>query len=720
MGCSVVAQHKHIRADSTLIFKYLSTADVFLDKSQMDSAMHYAHLALKKSATVKYKRGEAYAQLKITTIHYEEGTFAMLGRYDSAALQTAVVLKDTLLLALATFQLGQYCVVTDRFAQADQLFHKALHLWFEKKQNENTALIYNDLGDFYTKKGQFDKAVEWTMKAVRLYQKRNDTSGLSQALSNLSVTYWELGNNPQAIRYAKEALALREKSRNLSKMALSCNNLSQIYLLSDSVAQAEKYMKLGLTYAEQSGLKPRIAQSYISLSLIMNRQKKIKEAFEYEKKAIAYYQDFDLDMVANRYIAAAYYCNVLKDSVGAVTYYRKSETLARKLGNKTVLRNVYNYLSGFYQAHNDYKGAYEYYKKYILYRDSLINTETNTKIAELQTQYETEKKDFEIVRLSTLQKIKQLEIEKQKAVIAGNQTEARQKQNAIDLLSKTQELQQEQLRRQADQLEKQRLLAQNNAQQLQLTRQEKLLQAKQLSNQTLVRNFLLGLLALSVVIGYLAFNRLQIKKKLDEQLRLQEMRNSISRNLHDDLGASLSNINILTELAKRNTTNPVKATEYLNKASEDIQHVSESLSDIVWNINPKYDELTNLLVRMRRYAADMMDGKNIGYEICFPSEELKITIPIDQRRDLYLIFKEALNNLVKYSAATQASVGLQVSNHTLTLTIEDNGKGFSAETAREGNGLRNMHQRAQAWKGSLAIHSQPGKGTNIRLTMPLE
>ncbi len=199
--------------------------------------------------------------------------------------------------------------------------------------------------------------------------------------------------------------------------------------------------------------------------------------------------------------------------------------------------------------------------------------------------------------------------------------------------------------------------------------------------------------------------------------KLQDMRNTISTNLHDDIGASLSNIHILTVLTQRNISKTVEATSYISKAGEEIQRISESLSDIVWNINPKYDDLDQLFIRMKRYSAEMFEGKNIEAELNFPDAIEKISMPMDQRRDFYLIFKEAVNNLVKYSEATKATVMVTTDHHKIRLEITDDGLGFNQDTLQYGNGMENMKQRAEKWKAVLQVTSEPGKGTTIVLDM---
>lgn len=224
-----------------------------------------------------------------------------------------------------------------------------------------------------------------------------------------------------------------------------------------------------------------------------------------------------------------------------------------------------------------------------------------------------------------------------------------------------------------------------------------------------------------VIIAMLTILYFIYRYRLKQVTKLHHMRNTISRDLHDDIGASLSNINILTELAKRNAGNREKAIDYLQKAGEDIQHISESLSDIVWNINPKYDDLENLFVRMKRYAADMMEGKGIKADLVFPAtQHYKLTMAMDKRRDFYLIFKEAVNNLVKYSGSANAMVKVELSDHTINLLVSDEGKGFEFVKVKGGNGIQNMYQRAAQWNATLVIDSSPGRGTRIKMEMKLD
>jgi signal transduction histidine kinase len=120
---------------------------------------------------------------------------------------------------------------------------------------------------------------------------------------------------------------------------------------------------------------------------------------------------------------------------------------------------------------------------------------------------------------------------------------------------------------------------------------------------------------------------------------------------------------------------------------------------------------------MKRYAAEMLDGKNITGQFDFPANEPGFTLGMTQRRDLYLIFKEAVNNLAKYSEAKNAIIKVIAETHKIELLVKDDGKGFDITGVQQGNGLQNMQQRAKASQAELTITSEPGAGTTVKLEM---
>ncbi len=714
------AQKKYQPADSAAVKQLLQQAEYFTKQAAYDSAIALANRALAISKQNSFKRGEAQAYEKLSEIMLLNGRMKEVRRYDSLVLPLATQLKDTALMMNSNNRWGVYLMEQGKNKEAEKYLGTALSLGLEKEQSSKTAEVYSNMASVYLASGEKDKASEWFFKALRLYEKNNNETGQGETYSNISSVFFLMGRRDEAITYLKKSIGLREKQNDVQGLVIAYSNIAQMYIVKDSLGKALQYQQQAIQNAEQLNNPKLMGTAYMGMAAVYNRLKDFKSALAWQTKAIQKMEALDNKPVLSRlYVAAGNLSNVTNDSVAAINYYNKALKLAIELDNKDNISNAYEKLSSFYQSHNDPQNAYLNFRQYINYRDSVATNSTLAKIEEVKTKYETEKKDAQIEKLNNEKKIQQLELEKQQALIKGNTLEAKQKQNEIDLLSKENQLRDISLKQKGEQLEKQLLIAENNEQQLKLSEQVKALQEKQLQNQKQLQKIMIAGIAVLLILGFVLFNRYQLKKKLQQQKELLNVRNNISRNLHDDIGASLSNIGILNELAKRNADNKEKSTEYLTKAGEDIQNISESLSDIVWNINPKYDQLENLFIRMKRYGADMLDGKNINGTFIFPEDSEDVKLSMSQRRDLYLIYKEAINNLVKYSDAAEASVTIQTGKHHLNMLIKDNGKGFDKDKVSSGNGLTNMQQRAVASDAQLDISSTPGKGTVIALEMAL-
>ena len=215
----------------------------------------------------------------------------------------------------------------------------------------------------------------------------------------------------------------------------------------------------------------------------------------------------------------------------------------------------------------------------------------------------------------------------------------------------------------------------------------------------------------------------------DRLKELQKVRTRIANDLHDDIGSSLTQIAVLSEVARGQAVN-LKA-ENLSTPLERIKNVSKELvavmSDVVWAINPNKDFLHDLVLRMRRFASDVFTGRGIKFEFHAPKIEGNLSLGANIRREVFAIFKESVNNSVKYSECTNALVDFQIEENLLILKIEDNGKGFDMNEILSdkfkpemgGNGLVNIKRRALELGGNCQIESEIGAGTKILLTIPL-
>lgn len=223
--------------------------------------------------------------------------------------------------------------------------------------------------------------------------------------------------------------------------------------------------------------------------------------------------------------------------------------------------------------------------------------------------------------------------------------------------------------------------------------------------------FFLLLAALTAGVLYF-FHRVRVNRILD----MQKVRGRIARDLHDDMGSTLSTINILSEMAKFKIDKDTDVTkDYIAKISDNSHRMMEAMDDIVWSINPMNDNMQKITARMREYATSLLEAKDIDYTFHVDEAVKHIKLDMEARRDFFLIFKEAVNNLVKYSQCKHAHIKIETYEYSLTMKIQDDGIGFIVADADSGNGLSNMQKRAQSLNAKLSVKSKPGVGTKILL-----
>lgn len=212
-------------------------------------------------------------------------------------------------------------------------------------------------------------------------------------------------------------------------------------------------------------------------------------------------------------------------------------------------------------------------------------------------------------------------------------------------------------------------------------------------------------------------------KQLEENEKLnknmQQIRDKISQDLHDDIGATLSSIKIYSEVAQKQWERfPQKVPQLLAKIQENAGEIMEAMGDIVWTINPKRDKMEDLIFKMTTFANELLSMKQIDFEARISPELYQLRLGMNERKNLFLIFKEAINNAAKYSQAKQVKFDLACEAKCLKMRIQDDGIGFEPEPLHLGNGTTNMRKRAAEIGGSLQILSEKGKGTQIFCEIP--
>jgi len=208
------------------------------------------------------------------------------------------------------------------------------------------------------------------------------------------------------------------------------------------------------------------------------------------------------------------------------------------------------------------------------------------------------------------------------------------------------------------------------------------------------------------------------RRRVAQLLAVANVRTRIATDLHDDIGASLSQIAILSEVAQSGANGPRNGTP-LKEIAGISRELVDSMSDIVWAINPEHDHLSNLVYRMRRFATDLLGGQGIALRFQTSVADHDLKVGANVRRQVYLIFKEAIHNTARHAGAKSVEVELDREDGRLLLRVADDGRGFDLCAKSQGHGLRSMRARAAALDGTVEFESSV-QGTTVRVSVRLE
>jgi signal transduction histidine kinase len=230
---------------------------------------------------------------------------------------------------------------------------------------------------------------------------------------------------------------------------------------------------------------------------------------------------------------------------------------------------------------------------------------------------------------------------------------------------------------------------------------------------------------LGVIVGsvhYISTQRLQLQlAAMREHEALEKQRSRIARDLHDQLGANLTQVALLAEMAEEDKHLPDEIESHALQIAQTARDTTRSLDEIVWTVNPSNDTLDGLVNYICKYAQEYLALAGLKYRLETPSQLPNTPISPEMRHNVFLSAKEAVNNVVKHSGADSAWVRLSLEPTRFTLEIEDNGKGVSAKDHSKGrNGLKNMQKRMEEIGGAFNLAAGSQGGTRIQLVVPLE
>ncbi|MEO5571534.1 MAG: tetratricopeptide repeat protein [Bacteroidia bacterium] len=680
-------------------------------------------------------------------------------QYSKEAGENALKLANTLYFhkgsAFAYDRIAQAEEKLGNYKHSEECYLKSIEL--RKQINDKTLLAspYNNLGNLYNLQGNFTQALKYQYEALSIRLELKDSSTLPSSYNNIGLINFDLGFYSEAISNYEKSIAICEKKNNKKSLAIAWNNLGMVYNLQKKYNEGIVVFNRAAAINKEIGNNDflsrnydNISTSYRDLGLAMLAENRPDEAhihFDEAKKiillAIALQEKSgSKSNLGKAYCSMGKICTLTKDFNEAENYLNKSVTILAGMGVPKYLSDVYLFLSELYKEKaKEYKLPDSLKNNYLelaiinfeLHHsldDSIKGQAQTTQILNLKTKYETEKKDNEIALLNKEKDLQQLSLKQQQAALLISNLNSEKTKTEIEFLNKTKDFQELKLSKTQQELVAQMLEAKAQKANLELEKKDKALKEEQLGKEKLYKNIIFGGSLALVFISLLLFNRYRLRKKLEQQQVLINHRKQISADLHDDIGSTLSSISIYSEAMK----NKYKAGDY-DKAmqlAEEIgnnsREMMENMSDIVWSINPGKDDLQQISNRMQAVATNLFAQKDIATEFLMEDKLGTVLIPMQARKNIYLIFKEAINNLAKYAECKNVTVQFLNQNNNLILKISDNGKGFDTTAQKNaarnnlgGNGLPNMLLRANEINSELKIHSVLNKGTEIILKYPL-
>ncbi len=221
-----------------------------------------------------------------------------------------------------------------------------------------------------------------------------------------------------------------------------------------------------------------------------------------------------------------------------------------------------------------------------------------------------------------------------------------------------------------------------------------------------------------LILGLIAYAL--YRYRMQKLIELERVRTRIATDLHDEIGSNLSLIAMIGEVARKRVAGDSQISSWLATIAGTSRESVDAMSDIVWAVDPGKDRLADLTQRMRRVAEDALLPRDITLEFKAPGQADDIKLDADTRREVFMIFKEALNNIVRHSQCTTVTIDFRLWSGTLLFEISDDGRGFDKEVASNGNGLANMQRRAAKLRGELDVISKSQGGTIVRLESPVD
>ncbi len=561
--------------------------------------------------------------------------------------------------------LGNYYERKTNYEEASVKYEEALLIIENTNDTKGFAVVLNNIATIHIRKAEYDEALNNLFNALKAEEKLNSQNGIAQAYNNIGVVYYYIQDFDKTTMYLTKALEIQENLGNYDGLINGYNNVGAILDYQKKYDDAITSYERGLEISKKINDKKMEATQLSNIALAYSNKGDFNKAEDFFEQAIA----IKIQIKDDNGLAASY-ASFGESLLNQNQLSKAKEILNKGLeisdvkGIKLAKKLIYASLSEIAKKQNDYKLSNEYLTKFIQVKDSILNENNAKIIAEVETKYETEKKENEILQQRAQLAEKELEVKQKNYIIFGSLGLA----IVLALLGY-------------------------------LVYNQQRLKNRQLQKENDLKTAL---------------------ARIETQNKLQEERLRISRDLHDNIGSQLTFIiSSIDNLKYGFKDMGDKLSNKLVGISSFTTQTIYELRDTIWAMNKNNITFEDLQTRITNF----IDNAKMASEqtkFTFKIDEVvnkENTFSSVQGMNIYRIIQEAVNNSIKYAKSSEVKVMIS-ENNGFHIEITDDGIGFAEDQVELGNGINNMKKRARDLNASFAISSSVKKGTAITVVIP--
>lgn len=612
-------------AEKAVAAMYLSD---FFSGKQLDSALYFAEKG------IRYANQSKNDSLLAKALNTKAVTFEYKGVLDSSLVYHQKALKKRM-------QLKDYIGIADS---------------------------YNNIGVVIEQKGQLREAAEWYFKALKIYEKRKDSSKIAMTNSNLGITYKQLQSFEKALQFYTKANLIYQKIKDDFGITVTSGNIGSVNLDLKNYPAAMEYSQRAAIGYEKLGYKRYVPYAESNYAIALDSLKLFSLAEKAYLKVLKDHKEFGND---SEYINIS---NALAQCFIKQKKYLQSQKVLNEIepliGKSSSSRNQLQYFQNRAKTCfglNQAQKAYTYLEQYVSMKDTLLEKEKVKAIFELETQYETTKKQKQLLET--------------KAAVAAKEFKIKQRSNQLLLLA---------------------ILLVAFLFIAFFIYKQQIWKQQQLINE----------------------NKLQeAMYQMETQKQLQVQRSNISRDLHDNIGAQLTFIiSSLRNIKYLFSEEQPKLNNKIEEIAGFAQYTITELRDTIWAMNLSKITIEDIQSRLYNFL-DKAKSSNHSISIDFQIEDnvdLKIAFTALTGMHIFRILQEALHNSIKYAKPTNLEIKIWQEDSKIYFSVKDDGIGFDINQVSVGNGLRNMQHRAETIGATFNLRSAIHQGTLIEFQVPFK